>query len=622
MSRNRPLATLSGLIVALVVVHPVPDGARASQAPTTPGEGRTDPGRQPPLAEPLPPVEAQPAPATDPDPLAAPIRQPSARPSRAPGRPQTGTGPAATVDPQARPASETAPEPDDKGPLPPAAARPGDGTPRPAPGEMPKDGYAIPAERIPLGRQTIGLSVEVVAPAVMNLHQVYTIRFFVKNTGVADAVAVRVNYNLPRELQLVNAQPQEQRIAPTDPGLQWVLNTVAAGSEQVITLKVKPVEVNPVDHAALVTLMVGGRSRTVIQEPKLAVEQTVRPAKVLKGKQVEFRIAVTNPGSGPARNVLVRAKLSAGLKSEGENIVEQTIAVLQPKERIELVPLYVDTLAGGEQTCTVTAESPDVALPTDDAKVVRSVTVLRPDLGLTLTGPETRYTDTLADYRLSVENPGTAAARDVGVTVTLPANSGRLQKPLPAGARWDPKTQKLTWTIPNIEPGAKSAATIRVLMGGIGQYKVNAEARAGDLYKAERVSTSVSGMADVEMEVSERKRVLDVGETTIFDIRMKNIGTKAAKNLLVRAKISPNMKITNTAGTDAEASIDPANDELVFPQVAGLAPGETLGLSIEVKALKEGPASCRAFLLHDDLSDKMEDYAQTKVTGASGPRNR
>ena len=382
-----------------------------------------------------------------------------------------------------------------------------------------------------------------IAPEVMNVRQTKTVKIIVRNTGVADVNTVRVRYNLPEELKFISSESKFEP-APDDP-LKYLFNlgTVAAGSEQIIALKVKPTKVGTIDHISAVSLMVGARAHTSIQEPMLRVEQTVSPAKVLKGQQVVFRITVSNPGSGPARNVIVRAKLSSGLRtSSGDEVVEQTIPVLRAQEHVELDPLEVDTIAGGEQTCTVTAESDDVTAAPADVKVVRNVTVLTPKLELTIQGPQTRYTDTQADYTVNVANPGTAAAKNVRVSITLPPSGGKLLKPLPSGTEWNPSTQKLSWVISNLEPtrpaaqpGKANSMTIHVLLGGVGSYRVVAEAKAGDLYASNAVVTSISGMADLDVDVDEKKRVLDMGESTIFDITIKNLGTKEAKGVQVSA---------------------------------------------------------------------------------------
>jgi uncharacterized repeat protein (TIGR01451 family) len=628
MPNVRRLTTLLWLIPTLMLAAEFSVRSSQAQLPEIPTLPSTlPPASVPPPASPLPDPKQkldQPAPVDIP-----PVtRQATALPPQSiPVRPN----PEAPSDPKADRASSPVEVEQKDGPLPPAKDRaPGAAVPTM---NGPADGYTLPADRLPVGRQTLGLSVEVIAPAVMNVGHAASIKIMVKNTGVADASAVRVRYDLPTALELVTSQPEQQRTTPDDPMLFWVLNTLAAGSEQIITLKVKPKEVSTIDHTALVTLMVGGRSRTVIQKPELMVEMPPpTPRSVLKGQQATFRISVTNPGSGPARDVLIQAKLSSGLRVDGaggSDSVDQTIAILQPKETVELDALIVDTVAGGDQTCTVTASSRDV---TTDGKKTQALTVLRPELALTLEGPTTRYTDTIAEYRVNVTNPGTAAAKKVRVTVTLPANSGKLGKPWPAGATWDPATQKLSWVIANIEPAragepGRSVGTFNVRLGGPGIFRVAAEARAGQLAAKDLLNTSVSGFANISLNVTETKKIIDVGETTIYEIQMKNIGTKEAKNLLISAKLSPNVEIMDVAGVDAEASIDKKTDELRFPVIESLAPGRELSLSVRVKAVKSDPgtATCRVFLMHDDIKDlsgRLEDIANTGITGDPGVRRK
>ncbi len=546
------------------------------------------------------------------------------------------------VDKDAIPAAAAALEPAETNPLPPATANPGGGPVAPAGETRAVDPLEIKPEQFPSGPQTVNLSVSVVAPEVMNVNHTGTIKILVKNTGVADARAVRVHYDLPPEFELISAQPEAKEISPGDRRKFWTLDTVSAGSEQLLILKVKANKANTVDHAALVTLVTGSRSRTLIQEPMLKVETTVTPSKLLIGQQARFNITVSNPGSGPARDVVVRCTLSSGLKADGEEIVEQSIPIVYPDRPVVLDPLVVDTIAGGEQTCTVTVSSPDV-VGKGEMKVTRSLIVLRPELKLSLTGPETRYTDTYADYKVTVSNPGTATAKDVRVTVALPANSGKLQKPLPPGSEWNAAKQTLTITFPKIDPQVgdkpgEQTATFTVLLGGPGMYRVSADARSGNLHDKAVAATDVSGMADLEMTVTEKRRVLDVGETTVFYIRIKNVGTKPAKSLQVTGKLSSNLHVEATGGTDNEARVESLKDangnpikdakgneipgDLKFPLIDSLPQGKTLDLGIHVKALKPGLAQARILLMHDDLPDAsacIEDVANTRITNSAPP---
>ncbi len=168
--------------------------------------------------------------------------------------------------------------------------------------------FTLPAEQLPMGRQSLGLTVDVVAPQVLNINQTATLKVVVKNSGSSDAKGVVVRDRLPEGLVLLSSQPEAQQI---DALLSWHLGTIPAGTERVITLSVKPTKVGSFDHAATVTMLAGGKSRTLVREPKLKVEQTATSGKILKGQPVQFKIMVSNPGDGPVRNVTVQAKPEA-----------------------------------------------------------------------------------------------------------------------------------------------------------------------------------------------------------------------------------------------------------------------------------------------------------------------
>jgi uncharacterized repeat protein (TIGR01451 family) len=505
------------------------------------------------------------------------------------------------------------------GSLPPATVRPGQsGTPSPPSTARESDpAFVLPSDRLPIGRQCVGLTVEVVSPQVLNINQTGTLKVVVKNNGQTDALGVVVRDELPPSLTFLSSQPEAQRIEAL---LSWSLGTIPAGSERLIRLTVKPTKVGSFDHAATVTMMAGGRSQTLVREPKLKVEQTVTSGKILLRKPAQFTISVSNPGDGPARNVVIQAKLSPGLKHESgepneQNLFEQTIDLINPGQRVELDTLVADTTVGGEQSCEVVAKSPDVVYDPADAHSLKTISVVEPKLGMTVAGPDKRYTDTVAKYEITLENPGTAPARNVRIQATVPV-SGRLLAPLPAGARWDPQTKKISWTRPQLDPGEKAVLAFEVRMGGVGLYQVAAEARAdGPLLAKDTISTDVTGLADVDLEVTENRRVVDVGDATVFKIKIVNKGTKEATGIRVSAKLSDNIEPTEISGTDQDGNFDrrPEQRLAVFPQIPRLGAGKQIELAIRVKATKDGPAVCRVMLDYDDQTEKLDDLAVFKV---------
>ena len=240
----------------------------------------------------------------------------------------------------------------------------------------------VPLERLQIGRRAVGLTVDVQAPPWSN-YQETKLRDRSQEQSVDRRSRVVVRDELPAVLSFVSSQPP-----PDDTRgqmLTWELGTLAANSERPLIVIAKPTQTGSFDHGATVTMSAGGKSRTLVQEPKLKVEQTVKNSKVLKGGQAEFDIVVSNPGTGPARNVVVQAKLSQGLHHEQGDHIEQKFDVIEPGKPIQLDPLIADAKSGGDQSCVVTASSPDVVEPRVEA--LSRVTVVEPKLELKMTGP-------------------------------------------------------------------------------------------------------------------------------------------------------------------------------------------------------------------------------------------
>jgi uncharacterized repeat protein (TIGR01451 family) len=577
---------------------------------TPPGPAKADPNPPPdPLdagaANPLPPggpalPSDMPAPAVDPD-----VERSQAPPVASPKGPKDSAA--------------------DKNPLP-AAKEPSGHSASIAPNEA--DELVLSPERLSKGVQSIGLTVEVKGPPSLNLKSPATYKIIVSNPGTTDAVGVAVYDRLPPELEFLSSQPAEQR-AP-DTILVWHLGTVRAGGRQEITLKVKPTRIGLFDHAVTVTMRAGAKTSTQVYEPKLKVVQIGTKAKVLKGQTVESRITVSNTGTGVAKDVIVQAKLSPGLRAgtsqeSDQNLFELALGDLAPNQQVDLDPLVADAVLGGEQWCKVEVKSPDVVPGAEEAKSTQIVTVVEPKLAVTLVGPKERYTDTIATYTLTVENPGTATAQKVRVQAILPV-SGRLVQ-MPPNAKFDTNTRRITWDTFQLDPGENEKVKLgfEVRMGGAGRYEVTAQAVGEQgLTARQMTATEVLAMADPELEITEDRRVVDVDQLTTFTIKVTNKGSKAATHLLISGRHSPELIVKKTAGTDEPVRYtqDPAgktfNGDFVFPMIERLNPGQEVVLGVQVRALKPGVATCRVFLRHDDVEQAVEDMAALRVTPAFG----
>ena len=552
------------------------------------------------------------------------ILLPSQRPADEPPPP---------VDPSVIPAAVGEAAADGANPLPLATAGAGGASPGGAAGAAggdPAGPFVLRPDRLPTGKQQVKLSVEVRASAVINLGKETPVRIVVVNDGTTDAYDVSVVYQLPESLQFVSSETPETK-DPVNPQIYyWTKAMMAAGGEWSIGLKVKAKDTKACEHVASVTAKAGSKATTMVQEPKLRVEAIAAPGRILKGGQVKFEITVSNPGTGPARNVNVQARLSDGLKLGDDDVVEQTIEVIEPGKRVTLDALLVDTVAGGQQTCRIEVRSPDVNAVPADHQISKGVEVTEPKLAIDLAGQEMRYTGQAIDYKLTVTNTGTAPARGVLVSTALPQEGGRLRGLPPQGATLK-NDRKLVWKVGQLDPGQSFESKFIYDTSTPRLYRCNAEVVSGPIRTSKQMVTDVSGIADLDLKILPTDRMVDVGKSTYYDFVIKNVGTKEATKIQLRGTLI-NLKVkksfyeesTGQFETKPEAGDQPG--EFVFPEIARLPAGQAITLSLEVEGLRKGVASASVGLAHDEMGNDKNSIIKgaitTKVTDNNGPAAR
>lgn len=476
-------------------------------------------------------------------------------------------------------------------------------------GSEPTTGPSDMAQYRP-GVQGVGIYVEVISPPSANLQQETTFRIIVKNAMRTTAHGVVVRDFLPDTLEYIKSQPEGKKEGAS---LVWDLGEMPIGSDKTITLVAKPVRVGSLEHTATVSCQTGTRSRLIVQEPKIKVEQTLLPAKPLKGQPVQLRIAVSNPGTGVARNVAVVVKVSQGLQDgQGSRVFDQEIRRLGPGERMELQPLTLNTVGGGNQSSEASATSADVATAQPEAKSSQAIEVLEPKLKLTMAGPSQKYTNTEDIYELTLENPGTAPARGLVASVFVPDYKGVLRGS--NGADLENASRRLFWKLDRLDPGEKRVLKFEYRVGAMGTYPFTADVRAeGGLAEKQSVTTIVTGVADVDFQITEKARIIDVGDTTDYVINIRNHGTKDAENVLISAELSDNLKAIETDGHEGNVKFDPSDPkQATFPPIDHLPAGQEMTLVIRVQALKPGLSRLRVFLHHEDLgTEKLEKQVVT-----------
>ena len=158
----------------------------------------------------------------------------------------------------------------------------------------------------------------------------------------------------------------------------------------------------------------------------------------------------------------------------------------------------------------------------------------------------------------------------------------------------------------------------------VGFYEVTAEAKAdGVAVVRDKQSTDVQGMADLDIYVTEKRRVVDEGNETTFIIRLENRGTKEASNVSVAAEVSKNLQPTETSGgPEGESSQSKDGSQINFPIIDRIGPGAyvLLGVKVKVKNVADGIGTCTVIVKHNDLEPNAVLKGMANVKVAAGRR--
>jgi len=223
------------------------------------------------------------------------------------------------------------------------------------------------------------------------------------------------------------------------------------------------------------------------------------------------------------------------------------------------------------------------------ASLTEVITIQKPELRLSLTGPTEHFVGVPAVYRLQVANPGNATVKNVQVNLQLPEGLDQIVASPEGRMSFD--RRRVEWTLTEITAGAAQELTLRCQYRAAGVARILAKAAADpDLSATESIQTQVEAVADLTLSLVDPAGPVPVGEEAIYEIRIHNRGTKAATQVEVVTYFS--YGIEPVAAEGAPNRIGPG--QVVFSPIAAIGPGQTQVLKVKAKAERAGSHIFRA----------------------------
>ncbi len=325
---------------------------------------------------------------------------------------------------------------------------------------------------------------------------------------------------------------------------------------------------------------VASQAMIEVQEPKLHL-QLEGPREVLYGKKETYRLRLNNVGNGTADNVAIMLMPTGG----SENVpATHKLGMIRAGEE-KILDVELTARQAGGLTIQVDARADGGV----HAELAEKVIVRRAALTIDVQGPKMQFVQAPVTYAIRIRNPGTAPARDVKLTMILPAGARYLSGI--ENAQLDAASNRLSWTVENIGPEVEQSFSVRCALGsaGMNRLQVNAIA-ADDLTASAAAITQIEAVANLVMDVTDPEGPVAVGEEATYEVRVRNRGTKEAPNVEVFAYFSRGIEPTRAEGAPNRVT----SGQVRFQPIASLAAGAEAVFRIRARAEVAGNHVFRA----------------------------
>ncbi len=590
-------------------------GAKPQPAPLPPAPGALPPpkvsvdpvpdNKFPPL--PAPPAPAPSGPAVPPAPLVPvpPATAPGA-PAPLPVPPATTPAPAPLTPPATTPGTPIVPPPlPAPGPsIAPSPAPAVSGVPAVPPGTTPAPGATTAAPR-PLPTSVMqAVTVSTVCEESVVFNAEFRYEIVIKNTGNVAVANVRVEDEIPAGARYVGSDPPGELNGDR---LVWALGAIDGNTEKRIAVRMRPQEEGELRSRATVTYAAVVDARTRVTRPRVSVAAAAQEV-VKAGEDAVFKIKVTNSGTGPAQNMVLRAEMSDGLYFSQGPKLETKLDNLPAGVTKELT-LPLNAVKSGLQSCsfTVTAEG------SPDATARASVNVVEPLLQIAQTGPAKCLVRAEPTYEITLANPGTAATDPVTVHAVLPDGFEFVQAS--DAGNFTAANRAVSWKLPGLPAGGTKAVAIKLRAAAAGDVvlrtvavttpdaavtPVGANAKPAGRALEAKAETAIKaeGVAAVRFDVKGLENPVEVGKDAVYEIRVTNQGTGACTNVQVMAAMAEN---TTYSGANGPTAVKAQGQTLVFEPIANLPVKGEMVYTVRVRGNAAGDHRFRVQLTCDQV---------------------
>lgn len=448
---------------------------------------------------------------------------------------------------------------------------------------------SAPVVSIASENQTPQVDVKWEARGEVNLGQECQCALVVTNSGKIPCRDLAVEANFPESVRLVDSHPFPQ---PGSSKLEWHFANLSAGESKTIELTIIPTKSGELAASAQVRFTGTAATSFKVSEPLLAASIKM-PSEVRVGDTTSATVTISNPGTGTAKNVILKATLPEGLDCKtGRDFVSE-IGPLGPGES-RAVRIGLVAVAGGDHTLRVLAQSADTELEQSSQTSIR---VLAPNLTLSASGPSLRYLNRAAKYTITATNNSNASSDNVRISQTIAAGFDFVKAD--QSGRWDAERRTVSWFIGQMQPGQSKTVELELLPKELGEFRQQFRV-TGDsgIEAASVVLTRIEGAASLVMEVKDTEDPIEVGSDMTYAICVRNEGSKSAGKVAVSCELPLDVELVDVDGPTQHIV---ESGMLIFKPVAQLAANDSVTFRITIKGTSSGNMKLRARLTSESI---------------------
>jgi uncharacterized repeat protein (TIGR01451 family) len=311
-------------------------------------------------------------------------------------------------------------------------------------------------------------------------------------------------------------------------------------------------------------------------------------------------LTLSNVGDRPLEGLAVRCSFDDRLVFAGSDKRE----VLQRVERLAVgesreLALSLAATAAGSHCCRFVVTRREGTQEVELASKQVCVDFVTRHVEIDIVGPTQRTEGSRAEFNITLSNSSLKTIADARAIVSF----DKALVPKEASAEAEQKSGSLAWQLGSIGPLERVQLQIEFECRSQAHraciaVEVKGSNLTGDQDEACLEIVPVPGTLD--LQISDRDDPVEVGQLGTFEVTVQNIGLQPARRIVIATAASDNLRVRTASvrigSQDVPLKYTLDGGQFVFDPVDQLEPNVRLMYTIEVEALRPGPAEFRASL--------------------------